>query len=467
MTKLSWRCGLVVSVLSLAGCGSGAASASVAPPSTPPPAVAASSAAPKAAASAAASAAGSPAAVAAGSAAASGKPIKIGVIQDLTGFAANNGKDWQDGWNMYWANNPATVAGHEVQVITADVAGQPDVAVTKAKQLVESDKVDLITGFGFSIECFAVAPYIRQAQMPTLVTGNCAAIHLLTDPRYASPYLMRLGNNPGTGTTLAGWAYDHGARNAIIFSADNSGYQESVDANMTAFVSKGGAIVQELHPPVGTTDYGPYFSQFDPKADSVFLFIPGLDGLRFGQTYQNYLQPGKYQIYDLAGGPTNEPDQLKTKIAGMQTVVRYEQGLNNPLNQAFVKAWSAKYPGRIPVYGVASGYVGAQYIVAALTKIKGDTQDKQQFLNALSGTTLDQTIMGPVRLDATHDLVSDAYVEKAVADGDNVKLEVEQTIQNVGDGTGLTPDQLNKLPFGTLKGKWVGMTAAKLAELMH
>ena len=403
---------------------------------------------------------------AAASAGGAGTPIKIGVLQDLTGFAANNGKDWQDGWNMYWAGNPNSVAGRQVQSVIADVAGQPDVALTKAKQLVENDKVDVITGFGFSIECFAVAPYIRQMQMPTLVTGNCAAIHLLTDPKYASPYLMRLGNNPGTGTTLAGYMYDQGARNAIAFSGDNSGYQESVDANSTAFVSKGGNIVQELHPPVGTTDYGPYFSQFDPKADSVFLFIPGLDGLRFGQTYQNYLQPDKYKIYDLAGGPTNEADQLKTKILGMQTIVRYDQGLTNPLNQAFVKAWAAKFPGRIPTYGVASGYVGAQYIAAALAKVNGNTQDKQAFLDALYNTTLDQTIMGPVHLDKTHDLVSDAYVEKAVAAGTgDVKLEVQQTLKDIGDGSGLTQAQLDKIPFGTLKGKWVGMTAAQLADM--
>src|SRR5690348_10675877 len=150
--------------LALAACGGGAAPAS---PSTAPASSAAAAAKPAASASAKPAASG-----------AAGGPIKIGVLQPLTGIYANQGKDDTDGFNLYIDSIGGTVNGRKIQVILADDQGQPDVGLTKAKQLVDNDHVQVLAGGTVTPECYAVAPYAKQVQVPFVVSGNCIGYDL-------------------------------------------------------------------------------------------------------------------------------------------------------------------------------------------------------------------------------------------------------------------------------------------------
>src|SRR5438093_12343902 len=151
----------------LAACGAGAT------PSASPAAVSkAASAAASPAASVAAkpvSAAGSAAASAAAKPSAAAQPIRIGVLLPLTGPLSPTAKDQQTGFNDYLASINNAVAGRPVQLIYADTEGKPDVGLAKAKQLVESEKVALLTGLVSTPVCYAIAPYIKQIQVPVMI----------------------------------------------------------------------------------------------------------------------------------------------------------------------------------------------------------------------------------------------------------------------------------------------------------
>src|SRR6185312_12474213 len=92
-----------------------------------------------------ASASPSTAAPSAGSA---GAPIKVGVLTALTGSNGALGKDFQDATNLYLDSVHGEMAGRPVQVIFPDTAFKPDVSLTKAHQLAESDKVQVVMGMG-------------------------------------------------------------------------------------------------------------------------------------------------------------------------------------------------------------------------------------------------------------------------------------------------------------------------------
>src|SRR6185312_11117627 len=82
-------------------------------------------------------------------------PIKIGVIEPLTGSLSPNGKDGRDGFNLFLDSVNSTVAGRKIQVVEADSQGAADVSLSKAKQLVESDGVKALAGFVATPECYA------------------------------------------------------------------------------------------------------------------------------------------------------------------------------------------------------------------------------------------------------------------------------------------------------------------------
>lgn len=163
---------LVCGASLLAACGEGAAPAASPAASSAPvkPAASSAAAASSAPAKPAASASAKPAASAAGSAAASAKPaaagngpIRIGLDESLTGSFATIGKDHQDGFMLYLESIGNTIAGRKVEVVVADDGGRPDQGLTKAKQLVESDKVHLITGVHISPICNALVGYAKEA----------------------------------------------------------------------------------------------------------------------------------------------------------------------------------------------------------------------------------------------------------------------------------------------------------------
>ncbi|MFI5266209.1 MAG: ABC transporter substrate-binding protein [Chloroflexota bacterium] len=476
-----WFGPAVTLTLALAACGGSATPASPSTAAVSPsaaaakPSVAASAAASavsvKPAASAAASASAKPAASAAASAAASGGPIKIGLLQPLTGIYANQGKDHSDGFNLYIDSIGGTVAGRKIQVIVADDQGQPDIGLTKAKQLVDNEKVQVLAGGTVTPECYAVAPYAKEVQVPLVVTGNCIGYDLTLSPKYASPYMLRLSQPLlASSDPLADWAYKNGFRKGATMVADYAAGHQINDAFASAFVQRGGSIVQENYPAQGTTDFGPFLAKLDKNADFVFSFLPGVDGLRMMQAFDQYVDPKKVKVLDYGTAITSGPNvaQLKDKAVGViGGATLYIDSIDTPANQALLKAFKAKYPDRYVDADVDRGYDGAGYIVAAIKAANGNVEDLSPngpFVKALS-TTQFEGARGPMKLDADRDSVENAYIQTVVKKGSDYVFQAVETYTNVGKDWDRSRQEIEKFPFGTLGGKWPTMTKDQLASL--
>ena len=87
--------------------------------------------------------------VAAGPAVAQEK-IKVGIIVTLSGPAAVLGQQSRDGFQLAVKELGGKMAGKDVEVVVVDDELKPDGAVTKAKGLLEREKVDFVVGPIFS-----------------------------------------------------------------------------------------------------------------------------------------------------------------------------------------------------------------------------------------------------------------------------------------------------------------------------
>ena len=76
--------------------------------------------------------------------------VKIGVIVTLSGPAAALGQQVRDGFALAVKDLGGKMAGRDVEVVVVDDELKPDGAVTKAKGLLERDKVDFVVGPIFS-----------------------------------------------------------------------------------------------------------------------------------------------------------------------------------------------------------------------------------------------------------------------------------------------------------------------------
>jgi len=251
-----------------------------------------------------------------------------------------------------------------------------------------------------------------------------------------------------------------------VFAADFGAGHEFVDAFSAAFVGAGGSVVQVQYPKVGTTDYGPVLAQLESSADSVATFLPRIDGLRFFDQYAG--SGSKRPALDTTNSGTAGPplDQLKDKAVGLLGTNVYSLAFDSPQNQAFLKAFAAKFPGRSVSSTVANGYASAQVLEAALKKVNGNVEDKQAFMDALYSTNID-TAKGPIKLDSKHDLVENVYAFQVVKDSSGgFGQKLLGTQQGISANFNWTPQQIDKLQIGKDAIKWTTMDKAKLDQLL-
>jgi branched-chain amino acid transport system substrate-binding protein len=395
-------------------------------------------------------------------AAESSKPIKIGYLMPFSGTEAQNGKDNQDGFNLYLASIGQMVAGRKIEPLFVDTEGKPDIALAKAKQFVQIDKIDLLMGISLTPECYALAPFVREAKVPVAVSGNCGGFGLTTNPRYKSDYMVRFTQTSAHHVDpIVAYAIKRGLKRVALVTSDYGGGLQVGDFFGATFVGQGGLIVQELHPPLGTADFGPTLSQLAKDVDAVAVFLPGADGLKFADQYRNYVGGSKAVVLDIGANMAAGQNlaQLKEKAVGFIGSGYYTTAADNPVNQAFLKAFREKYPGRIVSPDAAQGYSAAIIVEAALKKVGGKIEDTQAFLQALYGTDV-MTAKGPIKLDPNHDVIENGYVFEIVRNGSEYQQKLIDTVPEIGQYGSLGEAKAAKL--GTLKGKWVGMTKETL-----
>ena len=93
-------------------------------------------------------------------------PIKIGHIRSLTGPTAITNAAMVKGVDLAFELAKYEVAGRKIEVILEDDAIKPELAIDKARKLVEQDKVDLIIGPTLAPLQIAVATFMSKAPSP-------------------------------------------------------------------------------------------------------------------------------------------------------------------------------------------------------------------------------------------------------------------------------------------------------------
>ena len=88
-------------------------------------------------------------------------PVKIGFLAPLSGAIAQAGKDMYSGCELYWEETGWQLAGRKLEVILEDNEGVPATTLTKARKLVESDRVNMLAGVILSNVAYALVPYVE------------------------------------------------------------------------------------------------------------------------------------------------------------------------------------------------------------------------------------------------------------------------------------------------------------------
>lgn len=355
--------------------------------------------------------------------------VKIGVLLPYTGVFASLGTNITRGMELYLNEVGWKAGGREVVMVKEDSEGNGQIGLQKARRLVESEKVDLIAGVVSSTVAYAIRDYVVSQQVPFII-ANAGASDLTRDKR--SPYIFRVSFCNGQYEyPLGEYAYKElELKKIVVMAPDYAAGHEKAIGFIAGFKDAGGEIIQEIYPPLGTTDYGPYLTQVN-RADAVWAHFSGTDAIRFVKQYKDFGLGNKMPLLS-SGDMVDEsflPSQGDAAI-GIISSLHYSAALNTAANKAFVNSYMARY-GEEPNMFAEQGYVAARVIVEALNK--ADPNDKQDFLTQLAKVKFEAP-QGAFRFDPlTQNVIFNTYIRKTEKINGKLVNTVIKTIPDVSD----------------------------------
>lgn len=360
--------------------------------------------------------------------------VKIGLIMAYSGPFADTANQMQAGIDLWLAEHNGEVAGKKVELIKKDTGGpSPDVAKRLAQELVVRDGVDIIAGFTLTPEALGAADVATQAKKFMVVMN--AATSVVTEK---SPYIARTSLTiPQVNYAFGKWAVEKGGvKQAYTLVADYGPGHDAESSFAKGFKEAGGTIVGADASPVANPDFSAFVQRIkDANPEAVYIFIPGgAQPPAIGKALaERGLTPPKTKLF--GQGELTLPEALESMgdtAKGIVTTFHYTMERDDPLNNAFVKAYRDANKNRSPDLFSIGGYDGMHLIDAALKKTNGDT-DGDKLIEAAKGMAWDSP-RGPVSIDPeTRDIIQTVWIREVKEVDGKLQNVVIDSIPNVKD----------------------------------
>jgi branched-chain amino acid transport system substrate-binding protein len=373
-------------------------------------------------------------------------PIRIGFLAPLTGPFAQIGKDMMGGSDLYLDEIGRQVAGRKIEVIVEDTEGNPATALTKARKLVEQDRVHLLTGGLLASTGYALHPYVDAQKIPA------------TYPVMASDDLTQ--RKPARWVVRTGWTTSQPMhpfgdwvantlkyRKIATIGMDYAFGWETVGGFQQSLEASGGQIVQKIWTPLNTNDFAPYLAQIRKDVDAVFGLFLGRLALQFAKQYEEVGLKGRIPL--IGGGTFTDEHVLPSmgdEAVGIITALHYSAAIGTAANKRFAQAFEAK-AGKSPSYYSEATYSNARWIVEAVKAIKGNVEDREAFLAALRKVELADAPRGAITVDKYGNPIQNIYVRKVEKVGGKLQNTVIHTFPAVSQFWKSNPEEYLKTPL--------------------
>jgi branched-chain amino acid transport system substrate-binding protein len=239
------------------------------------------------------------------------EPIKIGVDNPLTGIYTALGKNEVAGMQLAadQVNAKGGMLGRQVQLIVEDsTSDKTDVAVQKARKLIQSDKVDFLIGNVNSSHAIAIAQVASELKVLHIVPGGHADAVTGTSCHWTTFRICNTGAMQGN--AMAGPLINKIGKKYYVIAQDYAFGHALQEGLAKAAAKVGGVSVGVEFFPLGTTDYSAILIKARAaNPDVIVNLAAGDDGIN---SIKQAVQFGL---------------DKQVKIAGMQQELEVVEGL--------------------------------------------------------------------------------------------------------------------------------------------
>lgn len=299
--------------------------------------------------------------------------VKIGVLADMGGpYADVCGPGCVAAVEMAVADFGGEVLGKKIEIVTADDQNKPDVGSAKAREWVENEQVDVVTGLVSSAVTGAVTKVLADNKKLALISTS--ASNAFTT-KACSPYnahwtynVVALAN--GTVKPMV----DSGKKRWFFITADYAFGHALEGVASKVIKENGGEVMGAVRAPLGTTDFSSYVLQAQSSgADVIALANAGSD---FVNSLKTAAEFGLTEMADVAGLLVFTPNAkaLDPAIAGgMKLTTGFYWDLDDQTRE-----WTKRFRERhdkIPAMGQAGAYSMVMHYLNAVKATGTDDSD--------------------------------------------------------------------------------------------
>jgi len=333
------------------------------------------------------------------------KPIKVGYPMILSGPGALFGEPALKGAQMYVdeVNAKGGVLGRKIELLPRDTKGNADEAVRVARELILKENVDFLVGTLTSAEGPAVSVVAKENRV--VFIAAIPKTDQLTAPDKLHPYVFRVAATTTTEGRSAAEIVAKWPVTKIATISPDYAYGQDVTKAFVEHLRKikpSVEIVDQQWPKLGEADYTPFINaQMAKKPDAVFSSLWGGHFVTFAKQAKplGYFDAVKYNV--IAVGEAGSPESAKSMgkdypvgIWGNSYDAFYWDGAppaHRDYTARLAKFLKDDQPSSWPI----QGYIGMQFLVAAIEKAK--SIDAEKVSAALMGLTVD-TPTGPMTI---------------------------------------------------------------------
>ncbi len=375
---------------------------------------------------------------AAGPAMAQNKTVKIGFVSTFSGPTAVIGNDMRNSFELALDHLGRKMGGLPVEVIYEDDGQKPEVGKQKTEKLIESDKVDFITGYIWSNVLLAsLKPIVDSKTM--FVIANAGASQVAGE--LCSPYVFSTSwQNDQTPQAMGLYMNKKGVKTAFLIGPNYAAGKDMLNGMRSTF--KGKIVGEELTKWPDQLDFSAELSKVRAaNPDAVYVFYPGAAGVQFLNQYTQAGLKGKIQLYTAFTIDSLSLPRQGDLALGVPGAQFWVNDLPNAANKKFVADFKAKHKAYPSFYG-AQSYDAANLINSAVVAVKGDLSKKDAMRAEMKKANY-ASVRGPYKYGNNQFPIQNFYIQEAVKDADGVlTLKTIETI--VKDGQ---DDSAKKCPM--------------------
>lgn len=321
------------------------------------------------------------------SSATAAEPIKIGIIQGLSGPYEIYGKAEVTGFKMgleYFTNGTNKIQGRPVELIVEDTQLKAARAKMLLTKLYSDDKVDLAVGPTSSGVALAVLPVAQQFKK-VLIVEPAVADSITGD--HWNRYIFRTGRNSSQDAISNAVAVSEPGVSIACIGQDYAFGRDGIAAYKEAAEELGGKVVHEEYcDPKGTDFTAPIQRIIEalkdkPEPKYVWVIWAGKGG-----PIPQLISAGldKYGIQIASGGNVLAALKLMKPLKGMKgSIYYYYENPDNEVNDWLVKEHFKRF-NEPPDFFTCGGFAAAGAVVEAINRSKGKT-DTETLITTMEG----------------------------------------------------------------------------------